>query len=111
MFQLINLTPHDINIVEENGSIIMTLPRTDVVARVEQKLTSVNEINGISIKESCWGDIVGLPGPEENVFYIVSALVANAAKEQGRTKDILCPCDFVRDGEGRVIGAKALMHV
>lgn len=54
------------------------------------------EIDGIAIESVTYGEIEGLPEPQEGVYYIVSGLVAAAAAEIGR-KDCLAPGALVRD--------------
>lgn len=103
-----NLTPHNVVIITEAGEI--TIPASGKIARVEQTLAESGSINGIRLVKSSWGDIIDLPEEESDTIYIVSAIVANAAVAKGRT-DIVCPADFVRNQEGQIIGAKALMFV
>jgi hypothetical protein len=73
MAQFINLTPHTINIT--NGA---AYAASGVVARVANAHTPFDE-NGVASIE--WGEVTGLPAPKEDgVIYIVSVLVAQAAK-------------------------------
>lgn len=53
-------------------------------------------IDGIPIKSVTYGEIEGLPEPQEGVYYIVSELVAAAAAKIGRV-DCLAPGALVRD--------------
>ena len=72
MTKFINLTPHTINL--NNGA---AYAASGVVARVANAHTPFDE-NGVASIE--WGEVTGLPAPQEGVIYIVSALVAQAAK-------------------------------
>lgn len=54
-----------------------------------------------------FGAIEGLPEPQEDTIYIVSAIVANAGRAQGRT-DLAVPARMVRDEAGHVLGCLAL---
>lgn len=75
-----NYTPHQI--VLNDGR---TFPSVGV-ARVSNKFTEFkNDICSVS-----YGDIEGLPAPEDGTYYIVSILVLAAAKAQGRT-DCIAP--------------------
>lgn len=106
---LFNLTPHDVVIITDAGDV--TIPASGIVARVEQTLTPVAILDdNIPLVQAQWGNIVDLPAEQDGILYIVSALVANAAKEQRRT-DCICPAQFVRNEQGQIIGAKALMVV
>jgi hypothetical protein len=54
-----------------------------------------------------FGEIEGLPEPQEGVVYICSALAAQAAWAIGR-RDVVCPGDLVRTADGAVVGAASL---
>lgn len=108
MMQIINATPHDVNIVGENGQVVRTYAASGICPRCSVSREAVDEIDGIRINRTVFGDIVGLPEYVEGTYYIVSAIVANAAK--GR-QDLLITDDAVRDDKGRVIGCKALAVV
>ena len=54
------------------------------------------EINGIPIESVAYGEIEGLAEYQDDVYYIVSGLVAAAAARAGRT-DCLAPGALVRD--------------
>ena len=75
-----NYTPH--SIVLNDGR---TFPSMGV-SRVSNSFSEFkNDICSVS-----YGDIVGLPAPEEGTIYIVSAIVLNAAKAKGR-QDCVAP--------------------
>lgn len=59
---------------------------------------------GIAVTRAVYGDITGLPEPQEGVIYIVSALVALAA----RREDVLFPGPAIRDAEGRIVACRGL---
>lgn len=105
---IINLTPHDINIVRNDGTNVKTLRSTGIVARVEQKFDLEGDINSIPLKRAFWGKVIDLPEKKESTLYVCSALVANAAKVEERT-DVVCPGEFLRDEKGNIIGAQCLM--
>lgn len=54
-----------------------------------------------------FGAIEGLPAPVDGTIYIVSAIVANAGRAQGRT-DLAVPARMVRDEAGHILGCLAL---
>lgn len=103
--KLVNLTPHDLVVVLENGDKITIIPASGTVARVQAEQVLNGDINGIPVFEQTFGDIVGLPAPEAGTYYIVSALVLSAAKAAGRT-DCLAPntSKAIRDEAGHIIG-------
>jgi len=100
----INLTPHVISIRHENGGDITNIPPTGEVARVTANSTLVAYEGAIPMYVTEYGEVTGLPAPQEGVTYIVSGMVASAAPR----KDVVSPGDLVRDAEGRPIGCKGL---
>lgn len=81
MPKFVNLTPH--TIVLNDGT---SYPSVGV-ARVSNNFSDFDDDNICSVS---YGDIIGLPEPKDNTYYIVSALVLNAAKAVGRT-DVVAP--------------------
>lgn len=99
----VNLTPHALNIVQSDGS-VYALPPSGQVARVATTRTVVNEIDGIEIYETKFGEVEGLPERNGQDLLIVSALVAQRANRA----DVYSPGELVRDGDGKVIGCRGL---
>ena len=98
--QILNLTPHEINI----GT--ASIKPFGVVARVYVESISDGEFTTASgttipISHSYYGDVENLPNPMPNTIYIVSALVASRVPTRS---DVFYPCCMVRDTQGRVIG-------
>lgn len=105
-----NLTPHNINVMTNNGTMITFT--SDGVARAEQKSVKVDEIDGIAIMETEFGAPVDLPDFEEGVLLIVSLATANAAKKYGRrTDDLLLTNGVIRDENQVIIGCQALARI
>jgi hypothetical protein len=108
MAKLINLTPHAINLMA--GDVNIVIQPSGIVARCAATREQVNsiEVAGIvfPINEIGFGEVQGLPAPKPDTFYIVSSLVANAAK--GYRSDLLTVDDAVRDAGGNIIGCRAL---
>lgn len=104
---LVNLTPHPVNILTEDGEIIV--PPAGTVARCQQYREIIGhiEVNGkqIPITRTRFGQVEGLPDPQPDTLYIVSALVAQACPDR---RDLVIPDDTIRDAEGRIVGCKAL---
>ena len=104
--KLINLTPHEITIIRDDGSI--TIPPADTVARCAVTRRQVGSVDGIPVNRSVFGTVEGLPDPQPDTYYIVSAVVAQACPDRN---DLLIPDDTVRDDQGRIIGCRALATV
>lgn len=79
MKRFINLTPHEITLNDGRS-----FPPSGAIARVSTSYTQFDE-DGVATAD--FGDVSGLPEPEEGVIYIVSALVAQAAKR----RDVVSP--------------------
>lgn len=104
--KIINLTPHTINLYR-NGEMVLAIPSSGV-ARVNVTSQTVGEVNGFPIRQNAYGEVVGLPEPEEGTVYIVSALVAQAAKNRA---DLLIVDDTLRNSEGQIIGCRGFARV
>lgn len=96
--KLINLTSHTITEVTTGTKI----PRSGIVARVKAPTAKINSINSIPVYQTTLGEVEGLPEPQENTLYIVSALALNAVPTD-RT-DVVSPGRAQRDEHGQVIG-------
>ena len=107
--EIINLTPHDVNIVADN--IVTTIPKSGVVARCAQQTEIIGELHYsdsiIPITQTSYGEILDLPNPKPETYYIVSRLVMSAAS--GRS-DLLVPNGLVRDDSGNIIGCESLAN-
>lgn len=107
---IINLTPHDITIT--NGTSTVTV-KPSGLARCEETSEEIKVVEDwIPVLRTTYGKISGLPEPEENTIYVVSARVAQALKETnpGRT-DVMIPAKTLRDSEGNIIGCSGLSIV
>ena len=103
---IINLTPHQVAIfatgdvtragargfVANEGALpALVIPPANPSSPVAAKeLVSNDEpfvIDGIEIPvvRKSFGEVINLPEPETDTFYVVSAIAANAAKAAGRT--------------------------
>lgn len=107
--KIINLTPHAITVVTEAGEPIATIAPSGTVARCQEVSVKVGEVGGIPIFSTTWGEVEGLPEPQEGVAYVASALVAQAAARAGRT-DVFSPAKQVRNDEGQVVGCLGLQR-
>ena len=101
---IVNATPHAVNLVNDDGDILRTF-KPEVSVRVASTCKVVDEIAGIPIDCTTFGEVEGLPEYQSGVYYIVSRLVKQALPDR---EDLLCPGQQVRDSAGRVIGCKSL---
>lgn len=108
MTNIINLTPHKINIVDEEGNVVKIFESSGV-ARAAQKDVEIGMLEGIPIIETEFGKPVNLPEYNQGTYYIVSAITAKAAYLSGRnTQDLLLTAKTVRNDDGQIIGCQAL---
>lgn len=109
--KIINLTPHAIIIMDDNGNVIQTFESMGI-ARADSTETTVDSVNGIDIVKMSYGNPIGLPDYADDTVYIVSMLTISAAIAVGRTTDdLLTTAALVRDDQGRIIGCKKLCRV
>lgn len=111
--QLVNLTPHTINLVAEDGTQLLSL-ESQGVARVASTTEVVGylQVGDVVVPRThtTFGEVEGLPDPEPGVGYIVSNMVISALVQHGRLdrNDLFTPGLQVRDEQGRVIGCRSL---
>ena len=79
---MINLTPHEIAIVEADGAEIASFPASGVIARVAviEKVTGIQYFDGIPVDiiTSAFGEVEGLPALSElegHERFLVSSMV------------------------------------
>lgn len=106
--KIVNLTPHAINFVDQEGNAVLSVEPSGNLARVSSRITTVDSIDGIPVTETVFGEVEGLPAEQDGVIYLVSAIVA--ARCPNRT-DVFIPSESVRDDKGRIIGCKSLGRV
>lgn len=111
MNKIINLTPHSVNVIRDDNSVAITIEASGNVARCSQTIDIVDTINvnniAIPVSSSSYGEVVDLPAPQDDTYYIVSRLVMSACPNR---QDLLVPNDLVRDEAGRVIGCRSLAN-
>lgn len=110
--QLINLTPHTINLVAEDGTQLLYL-ESQGVARVASTTEVVGylQVGEVAVPQThtTFGEVEGLPDPTPGVCYIVSNMIISALAQQDiRRTDLFTPGMQVRDDQGRVIGCRSL---
>lgn len=106
MTKIINLTPHMISYFSNTGA-GQSFPPSGTVARVSTIEESLPDIDGIETIQQGYGPVIGLPEPQPDTYYIVSALVRVAVPDRA---DILVPAHHVRNEQGLVIGCRAFIR-
>jgi len=109
---IINCTPH--TIVITGGP---SIPASGTLARVTADLEEIDKVQVGAwfrpVFSQTFGEITGLPEPRTGVYFIVSAIVLQAAKAQGRT-DCLAPAtghpDTVRNEKGHIVSVPGFVN-
>lgn len=122
--KFVNLTPHDIHILDEscaeydsrtrsyrlveNPVYIQGFPRCEEnIPRVSATEEVVGHEEGVPLTRTKFGEIEHLPKAQEDTIFIVSGLIKAAGEKTGR-KDLASPRRQVRDENGQIIGCLAI---
>ncbi|WP_334144266.1 hypothetical protein [Rhabdothermincola sp.] len=108
-----NLTPHPVVIRASDGQLV-TIPPEPAPARVRMLQESLPPVrirvgdddHEVRVVTERPVDVTGLPPASEDVAWIVSRVVFDAATER---VDLYCPTDFERDDDGQIRAAAALL--
>lgn len=103
--KVINLTPHAVNICDDNGNIINTYFCSGKVARVDHGWETIDYVDGIPLVVRQNMNVMNLPEPQEDTVYIVSNVVLDYCTDR---MDLIAPVKQVKVN-GRVIGCRAFV--
>ena len=106
--KIVNLTPHSINFLREDNSVLATIEPSGAVARAAQTRETVGSIDGIAVNQCSYGAVTGLPDPQPETIYLVSALTAQACRDRN---DVFIVDDAVRNEAGQIIGCRAIARI
>ncbi len=112
-----NFTPHPVNVFDAAGEKnILSIEPEKTQVRVAEEIMSLGAINGIPVIRKSMGDVIGLPGKQEDVYLLVSVIVLQAIKQDGNLYervDVLCPDtgpeSVVRNKNGQILGVRRFM--
>ena len=111
MFDLRNLTPHDLVVEDDSGGMI-TIPPAGEPARVsyynERGDALSTTCGDFNIHEPVFGQVSNLPAPQTEVFLVVSRLVAERHPDR---EDLLFPGRLIRDDGGRVVACRGFCRL
>ncbi len=82
----VNVTPHAIVVRLADGS-EQVFPPSGVIARCSSKNIPCSSIEGVPCSKTSFGEVEGLPPPQEGVVYIASLLV----RERSARSDVVSP--------------------
>ena len=90
----INMTDgHDVHIIRDSA-VLRTFPYSGQTVRARMLVTPAKPIDGIPTSDMDVGEAVGLPEPQPDTYFIVSAMVLKAPNARGRA-DLLAPGESV----------------
>ena len=101
--QLVNLTPHTLNIHSSNN--VTDIAPSGEIARVTTSYNHTNTVAGINVYSCVYGNVSGLPEPQENKIFVVSGVVKSAVPER---TDVMAPGELIRNESGKPIGCNGL---
>jgi hypothetical protein len=100
---IVNLTPHTVNITLKNNRIISY--SSSGVARIKYDVETIGELDGIPITRQKFLATVGLPEPKEGTIYIVSRTVAENNSDRS---DLFIVNGKVYDDKNNCMGCTSL---
>ncbi len=100
---LVNMTPHELNIVIDDEVTIAVVP-SGIVPRVSTKIEKIAD----GIVTTKMGDVEGLPEVVTGKLLIVSALVKAASGRDDLVSPDTSPTGAVRDDNGRIVGVRGI---
>ena len=100
---IVNLTPHAITL--QVGDVATTFQPSGTVARV----TQVTQPNGLTVAggqvhTSTFGEVLDIPAPQDNTWYVVSGMVLSALN--GTRADVIAPKTdntSIRNHKGQIV--------
>ena len=113
----VNMTPHDINMVDNGGTLLFTIPPSGETIRLSEEWGPLGEFTFdeedcvYTIPIECVQmkfDAIILPPVIDNTWYIVSRAVCQAFPNR---TDFLMVGKTIRDEKGRICGAKCFSQL
>jgi hypothetical protein len=107
MENIINCTPHQLNIKLTNGE-FMKIDPSGVCPRVAVKTVALDTVNGIQLWDTEMGDVTGLPEIRDDRIYVVSLAVKSALVGKYPKGTFVSPGALIRGEDGQPIGCDGL---
>ena len=113
MASIVNLTPHDLTVWGDDGNVVVTIPRSGIIARAAEVIEDGSSVlvNGVEVPsgaKTLTGELIGYE-PEEGVDYYVSLPFAMAVAAMGLPTDqLLVSLRDHRNDRGAVDGTMAI---
>ena len=113
MASIVNLTPHDLNVWDDDGNVVVTIPKSGVVARAAEVVEDGSSVlvNGVEVPsgtKTLTGELIGYE-PKEGEDYYVSLPFAMAVAAMGLpTGQLFVSLRDHRNEKGGVDGTYAI---
>lgn len=113
MSKFVNLTPHEVNVYAENTEEpLFSVPPEGTFLRAVEVRNKIGNIDGVPLNQVSFGEVRDLPEPQEDTYFIVSQITAQAIKQLYAYRgDFVITDNAVRDGNGKIIGCRAFAKV
>ena len=92
--RIMNATPHGIDLVGAEGEPVLTIPPSGLVARCRATTRPAGVLSAVAD-----GTVIEVP---------TSVTVFGEVEDLPDRADLLVPAEMVRDGDGRILGARSL---
>lgn len=100
------ITVHDLDVQNLNGEVLKYTKLEVPPVRVSTKRVLVGQLpDGVGLYRTEYGEVTGLPEPQEGVLYIVPAMVRNALPDR---KDLASPGALIRNEQGQPVACDGL---
>ena len=106
--KIVNMTPHAINLRDEDGEIIESFEPSGETIRLKTTERTIFSLGGTPVKRVTFEADGELPPEKMGTWYIVSQLVASAFKHR---MDFLVVNDTTRDENGYINGNRSWASV
>ena len=106
--KIVNMTPHAINLRDEDGEIIESFEPSGETIRLKTTERTIFSLGGTQVKRVTFEADGELPPEKMGTWYIVSQLVASAFKHR---MDFLVVNDTTRDENGYINGNRSWASV
>ena len=103
--KVINLTPHNVDICDEEGHVVKTYRASGIVARVAHYWETIEYVDGVPLVVRENERVIGLPNQQEDTVYIVSNIILNYCADR---LDLVSPVQQVKIN-GRVVGCRSFV--
>lgn len=115
MINLINLTPHELSIIDYEGnpitlkSHVLDFPETYKAARIAEEFETEENLEygmfEIPVQSKQFLGVIDLPVPRKNTVYVVSSMVFAQVPHRN---DVVAPGPLIRNEQGHPVGCRGL---